>query len=467
MLNYISNNSPEAIKKNINSVDTSHLYLSLKESFQINGKQPIQVNFRDLLPWIKLGDQFTHLIHPYPAKLLPHIANFFINASVLVKKNEIVLDPFSGSGTVALEASLAGCVPHIADANPLALLITSVKNYNYNIEELTATLLDVVGKAKRYRKAPVVDIINSKLWYSDSIKLKLEIILRAIEEIKSQEVKDFFRVCFSATARKLSTADPAISVPVRLKCKPSFSLEKNENILKRLDWLNTVNVIDEFTFVCFNNIGRVNLTNDFNNERRSVNVISDNACDLVRRYEGCERPALIITSPPYGSAQKYIRSSSLSLNWLGFADSKNLTKYEALSIGREHVPLYRKRNIINGLPLKLMHLLDEIKSVNEERFHITSQYLYEMKLALIEMAKVSRAGGHLVIVTGNNSVCGRVLENDAFIKNVLIEAGLKLELHLYDDIKSRGLMTKRNKTASVINKEHILVFSKEVMYGTN
>jgi DNA modification methylase len=37
---------------------------------------------------------------------------------------------------------------------------------------------------------------------------------------------------------------------------------------------------------------------------------------------------LIITSPPYGSAQKYIRSTSQSLNWLGFTPPQGLRSLE-------------------------------------------------------------------------------------------------------------------------------------------
>ncbi|MBN3129921.1 hypothetical protein H4F63_21275 [Pectobacterium brasiliense] len=105
--------------------------------------------------------------------------------------------------------------------------------------------------------------------------------------------------------------------------------------------------------------------------------------------------------------------------------------------------------------------LDEIKLLNVARYEITRQYLYEMKIALYEIAKTIKPGGHIVIITGNNSVCGKVLENDSFINIILSNLGLKLELHLFDNIKSRGLMTKRNKTASIINRESVMVFLKE------
>ncbi|MBN3129922.1 hypothetical protein H4F63_21280 [Pectobacterium brasiliense] len=328
--------TPDNALSSTGNIDTSHIYLSLKDKYQSNTEKALEVDFRSLLPWVKLGDQFTHLIHPYPAKLIPHIANFFINASVLAKKGDIVLDPFSGSGTVALEASLAGRTPHISDANPLALLISKVKTFNYNIDELTNALMDISGKAKRYKVAPEINVVNSSVWYSEFIKKKLEIILRAIMQLENNDIRDFFRICFSVTARKLSNADPAISVPVKLKCKPNFSENRNNQILKRLNWLNSVSVIDEFTTISLLNINRVRNANEFNKNRISAKITSHNVNDLSDHYDSNEKPSLIITSPPYGSAQKYIRSSSLSLNWLGFTEPENLIKLEDISIGREH-----------------------------------------------------------------------------------------------------------------------------------
>jgi hypothetical protein len=77
-------------------------------------------------------------------------------------------------------------------------------------------------------------------------KSKLEIILRAINEIDEIDEKDFFKVCFSSLAKKISYADPAISVPVRLKTKETFSETTNQRIQKRLDWIQNLNIIEEF-----------------------------------------------------------------------------------------------------------------------------------------------------------------------------------------------------------------------------
>jgi len=48
----------------------------------------------------------AHDIHPYPAKFIPQIPGTLI--AVLSARGELVLDPFGGSGTTALEAIRLG-----------------------------------------------------------------------------------------------------------------------------------------------------------------------------------------------------------------------------------------------------------------------------------------------------------------------------------------------------------------------
>ena len=66
------------------------------EEYSKNGT-PIDVCFRKIVPQFKNADRATHLIHPYPAKLLMHIPYFFLNNNLLSKKGDTVLDPFCGS----------------------------------------------------------------------------------------------------------------------------------------------------------------------------------------------------------------------------------------------------------------------------------------------------------------------------------------------------------------------------------
>jgi DNA modification methylase len=449
-----------------NSVDTALLLEDLKRKYRAAGRA-IPVTFRELASWVRAGDQLTHQIHPYPAKLLPHIANFFIRSSSLCKVGQTVLDPFCGSGTVALEASLAGAKPIVADANPFALLVTKVKTTPYEIAELVSTAHALHARIKRLRTADSIPVVNEHLWYSSTTKKELEKILRAVMEIDDPDLRDFFRICFSVVARRLSYADPAVNVPVRLKEKPSFSDTTNEGIRHHLNWLEIVSPAEEFDKVVRINIGRVHAANLAFPKRKEAIVVGQDARKLVNQNLS-RRPAasvgLTVTSPPYGSAQKYIRASSLALNWLSLCSPSELAALEGHSIGREHLSSKYRLDSSRGtdtLSKEFRKLVDQIHAKNPTRAAITEMYFHELGDALCEIQRVTTVDGHVVLVLGNNTVSGFNVENDCFVTEIMLELGFSLELALVDRIHSRGLMTARNKNASLIAGETILMFRKQ------
>ena len=65
------------------------------------------------------------------------------------------------------------------------------------------------------------------------------------------------------------------------------------------------------------------------------------------------------------------------------------------------------------------------------------------------------------MVIGNNTVCGKPFNTQQYLTSYMQEKGMSLQFKLIDDIKSYGLMTKRNKTASKISREWVLVLRKE------
>src|SRR3989344_7506270 len=69
----------------------------------------------------------THGYHTYPAMMIPQIARRLIRA--YGENAKVILDPFMGSGTALLEASLHPQFEKAygIDINPLALLIAKVK----------------------------------------------------------------------------------------------------------------------------------------------------------------------------------------------------------------------------------------------------------------------------------------------------------------------------------------------------
>ena len=90
----------------------------------------------------------------------------------------------------------------------------------------------------------------------------------------------------------------------------------------------------------------------------------------------------------------------------------------------------------------------------------------ELKLALKEMYRVLKPGGHIVLVIANNTIAGRTFRTPAYMARIAAACGLTVTACFIDAIRSRGLMTKRNHTASMITREWIFLFTKgDVLSG--
>lgn len=424
--------------------------------------RPISVNFRQIVPQIPYNsERASHYIHSYPAKLLLHIPHFFIANSLLSKPHDTVADPFCGSGTVLLEAVMAGRNALGTDTNPLACLVAKVKTTPLDPKCLKRILQSLSCSVVRQKDDRVPDVVNITHWFYPHVTKQLAKLKRAIELIPDASYRDFFWVCFSSCVRKVSLSDPRISVPVRLRTDtyPEGHALRSAS-LKGLKDLKRVNVFECFTTITEANISRIGNLYNLTRSTRAIVSLSDARSINSTARENRVGISLIVTSPPYAGAQKYVRASSLSLGWLDLCGSQKLRSLEDNSIGREH---YRKNEhqelVCTRIP-KADQLLKRIYREYPLRAHIAGNYLLEMRAALESMVKSLNPGGYIVLVAGNNYVCRHPFKTGEYLKQILCELGLTPRLELIDTIKSRGLMTKRNATANLITREAVMLFQK-------
>jgi DNA modification methylase len=182
--------------------------------------------------------------------------------------------------------------------------------------------------------------------------------------------------------------------------------------------------------------------------RTLANDVDENSIDLI------------ITSPPYVGAQKYIRAASLSLGWLDMAYQGQLRPLERQTVGRDH---FSKAEVgsISAIGIHAADsILRRVRKNNPLRAHIAWTYLVEMERAMQSMYRVLRPGADLVLVTGPNTICGHHFDTPSFLEEIAHRAGFTTRFKLIDHIRSRGLMTKRNKTAGLIASEWVLCLRK-------
>ncbi|WP_346397701.1 hypothetical protein [Pseudomonas syringae] len=412
------------------------------------------LSFRSLVSWIKVGERATHYIHPYPAKLLPQIAHFFLAARGYFGSGIKVLDPFGGTGTVALETLLSGNEAYYADANPLARIIAKVKTTKVDPNELSAQLEVIITSYKRSRSKIAPDVVNLEKWFNPDVIRGLVRLKSSIEKIQNTDVREFFLVVFSATVRRSSNADPRLSVPVQRK--PS-DIRKNVSAVEIFSQQAELSIqrMKALLSLSSEEFKSYNVGFDARNLKKPAPWNSESQTQLPD-----ETIDLIITSPPYAGAQKYVRASSLSLGWLGMAGSSDLKGLENKSIGREHLPKsVWNTNFISTVG-DANDLIVRVRQKNPLRAAIIATYLNEMESCIAEMSRVLVENGHLILIIGNNEVCGEVFSSSEYLASIANNHKLVTVFKAVDEIKSRGLMTKRNKTAGLISREWVILFKK-------
>lgn len=425
---------------------------------------PIEVSFREMLPELRYGDRLTHFVHPYPGKILPHIPHLFLRSEIASDHQGLVVDPFCGSGTVLLESVVAGrdCVG--IDANPLACLISSVKTTPIDESILQLAIKRIVRYARQAGPVADVDVVNVEYWFHSHVIKALGRLAYLIQKEENGPVRRFLSICLSSVVRRVSLADPRLSVPVRLR---SDQYQRQHSLFQktkdRLKHLKTIDAVEEFLHVATQNAVRVAHLSSSGTEARA-HILQADAKHLPLQT-GCSATSasaqLVITSPPYAGSQKYIRASSLSLGWLGLCAPDSLKDLDSYMMGREQFRKEQYEELTLVGDGKSDRILRKIYAVDPVRACVASAYLKELRASLVEIRRILVCDGLAVVILGNSRISGVDFKTTDFARDLAVDLKLKPRLMLTDTIHSRGLMTKRNTTASVINQETIMVLEKQ------
>lgn len=182
----------------------------------------------------------SHNIHRYSGKFIPQIAKSVIE--LFTDEEDIVLDPYLGSGTTALEAILSGRKSIGIDINPLAILISEVKTMVLPIEVLENFRTDLICSLEGVF-SPQMTLFSIKYlpaiqnpeeserfstewnqkWYQDPVLKQLIIIYSVIENVEDENLRKIAQVAFSDILRKSSNASsrfPNVMYDKNYKEKP-------------------------------------------------------------------------------------------------------------------------------------------------------------------------------------------------------------------------------------------------------
>lgn len=456
----------------------------LATQYLAQNRKPVSFNFRKKTAYMLNGHarahKAIHYVHPYPGRVSPDIILYLLSLPEFKSLTGHVLDPFAGTGTVLLEAMTNPVIKRPAlgiEINPLARLISKVKTTVIKEEQVKEALakVKVAYTSSTKGQYQVPDFPNIDLWFSTSAKRQLAKLKHSIETANlSPKYADFLWVSFSKIVRRVSKADPNIAPPVYLKPeKYKKNAKEYKRLINRLAENEKPKVWNLFEKASLENCKLATLNDVVEVKSKTVKaeIISADATGfklgtlaergrmIMRRDKSIQSNSIdiILTSPPYLTAQKYIRSTRLELLWLGYT-AEQLNAFEKDTVGTEGTA---RNTVIETFELPTVDaFVSLISKKSNERGIMVYQYFKKMKLVLRELYRVLRKDGYAIFIMGDNTVLKKSVKTYELLKDVAVSEGFREIATLKDNIPTRSMMTKRNGSGGLIKSEYIIILKK-------
>jgi hypothetical protein len=310
-----------------------------------------------------------HGFHSWPAGMPPSLARAVLLglASGHPSGNGVVVDPFSGGGTVGLEALLHRRPFLGVDLNPLATRVGTVRTHRRTAEDADAFLAVAQGVMERSKdrvrqrvrvRAQVSDRVAAS--YAPHVLLELAGLLEEVDAVAVEEYRRTLAVVFSAILTKVS----------RRRGDSSNSIVDDDE--KRIGRF----LASEFFFHKAQELAsrQVRLGERVGAAAPRPRFVVDDARNiagaLAKKWK--RRAALVLTSPPYGGTYDYASHHAHRLEWLGLSAARLLDQ----EIGSR-----RRQANDDAFDLELTSVLDAI-----------SDCLDQDGLAVLLMGDGERAG---------------------------------------------------------------------------
>jgi DNA modification methylase len=384
----------------------------------------------------------THGLHRFAAKYVPQIPAWAMEE--FAGQQDVVLDPFCGSGTTLVEA-LGRCRRSFGvDCDPLACLISGAKTAPVRaarIQELgEAIRANWIGPAARLEH-PMPGLNNFTHWFSQHAWGQLQSLMAAINGLVcTNEERRFLYCVFSSIVRWVSNADDQTQktyVSGTLKKKPpevspTFwkALEKARSGLRDLE------------------LARL--------PESTSTVIQGDATDVRLPESSVD---LVITSPPYLDSVDYMYNFMLEYFWLGpLLGVKDRATFNGMRrgvIGAKN-PKHKK---LPHLPECLADLILE-HDVLDSRLPATQAYCHNMARHFASAYRVMKPDARYVLVIGNSQTKKGVLPIHDSLIRLAADAGFAFEKAFAYRIRRHYMMFPRKDRGGIITMDWVIVLRR-------
>lgn len=402
-----------------------------------------------------------HSFHRYYGKLIPAIPRAYIRN--FTEEEDIVFDPFSGSGTVALEAKYLNREFVGVEINPLSVMISKVKTENYDIECLNS-LYDHL-KELVYSDNNIVNdeevpfCINRDHWFKnyvqhDLVKIERNIPIAVedvIESLKEQKkYTNFLYGVLSAIIKQVSNSDTMHVFPGISKRMRKLEAEGKINI----------NVFETY-FRCLKK--RISYVEELENKNKIPTIINDDSAKVDLSIYN-DKIDLIVTNPPYISSVRYAETLKLELYWMEV--TKNQKEYCDLSksmIGNDHISSEDCRELYLTNYEFINEYIKKLFEIDKKQAKVVYDFFTLMEKVIKNMHYVLKKGKKVVMKISDSRIRKIIIPTGKLLTMIAELNGFKFIDNFNDKINenSRSLLTARNTYSGIILEDNIIVWEKK------
>jgi hypothetical protein len=160
----------------ININDLKQYYQSFNGKREIEWKKKLGNDLNWDLSFDHLREKDTtkhvHRLHPYKGKFIPQLVEYFIDKhtddfkqKTFFKKGDIILDPFSGSGTTLVQASELGIHSIGVDISHFNCMITDAKLLDYDLALLSEEIKNINLVITRFETDAKIEEFEKELYF--------------------------------------------------------------------------------------------------------------------------------------------------------------------------------------------------------------------------------------------------------------------------------------------------------------
>ena len=419
------------------------------------------------------SDYGTHGFHRYVGRFPSHLIRALINyfgASF----EDVVLDPFCGSGTTLVEARMLGTKAIGIEISPLSAMMSRVKSefpseglqvskvitqltefYNGKWNEFVSgkSIEDISHQDILSRKGNrIPEFSNVERWFTQEALLGTSIVVEYIMQ-QNGYIRDFITIALSSKMRSIGNVDVDV-VRAEYRKEPRKGVDVLKLVTKQIQKMaSSINLTIQ---ACQNEII----------DEKSIKVIEDS---VLKAEIPNGSISYIITSPPYGvESLSYLRTHLLSFRALEPVLGIDPYNFGDGIIGSEYldndipdIDSFAVTNSSETYKAYFNVLLSNAESaMDEKRIMMMMRFFEDMYLIVERFDKWLRHDGKIAFIIGNKKIGESIIPTDTIITEIFEHFGFELEESIAHKLKTNNSNSQVPWQDRIIENEYILLFKR-------